>query len=224
MIGPDLQIGLDYGSGFIFALTGALVASRGQLDLVGFVFFAVLTAVGGGTVRDLLLGREVVFWVERPSLILAAMAAAILVFFTAHLLESRYRALLWFDALALSIAVPSGVDYAIGAGFGPVIVVMAGIMTGTFGGLMRDVISNEVPLVLKQGELYLTAAFGGAVIALGFLWLDDQGYWNGHDYSLLLCGLVTFGLRAGSLIWGWKLPVYRRRPPKVMPGVDPHDP
>lgn len=209
MILSDLQIALDYGSVFVFALTGALVASRGQLDLVGFLFFAVLTAVGGGTVRDLLLGREEIFWVARPNLILIASAAAVIVFLTAHKLESRYRALLWFDALALSIAVPSGVDYAIGAGFGPVIVTMAGVITGALGGLMRDVISNEVPLVLKQGELYLTAAFGGAVAALV---LHGMGLSSG--WVMLGCGLATFILRAGSMIRGWKLPVYKPRPPR----------
>lgn len=219
MTPADIQIALDYGSVFVFALTGALVASRGQLDLVGFIFFAVLTAVGGGTMRDLLLGRETVFWVERPNLILTACTAALIVFFTAHLLESRYRALLWFDALALSIAVPAGVDYAMGAGFSGVIVIVAGVLTGTFGGLMRDVISNEVPLVLKQGELYLTAAFGGALAALAVIWLD-----GGPDLALLACAVATFALRAGSMIWGWKLPVYRKRPPKVIPGVDPDQP
>lgn len=210
MILSDLQIALDYGSVFVFALSGALVASRGQLDLVGFMFFAVLTAVGGGTVRDLLLGRQEIFWVARPSLILVASLAAVIVFLTAHKLESRYRALLWFDALALSIAVPSGVDFAIGAGYGPVIVTMAGVITGSFGGLMRDVISNEVPLVLKQGELYLTAAFGGAVAALALHGLGMSSGW-----AMLGCGLTTFAMRAGSLLWGWKLPVYKTRPPRV---------
>lgn len=219
MIASDVQIALDYGSVFVFALTGALVASRGQLDLVGFIFFAVVTAVGGGTIRDLLLGRPEIFWVARPNLLLAASAAAIIVFFTAHLLESRYSALLWFDALALAIAVPAGVDYAMGAGFGPIIVVVAGVITASAGGLMRDVISNEVPLILKQGELYLTAAFGGAVAALlvHACGLD-------RDWALIACGVVTFTLRAGSMIWGWKLPVYRAAPPRVIPGIDPDEP
>ena len=215
----DAQLLLDYASVFVFALTGALVASRGQLDIVGFIFFAVLTAVGGGTVRDLLFGRDVIFWVARPSLILAAVAAAIIVFFTAHLLESRYRALLWFDALALAVAVPAGVDFAISAGYGAIIVTMAGVITASAGGLMRDVISNEVPLVLKQGELYLTAAVGGAVAALAV-----AGLGGGRELALLACGAVTFALRAGSMTWGWKLSVYRKRPPKVIPGVDPDDP
>ncbi|AGT09447.1 trimeric intracellular cation channel family protein [Paracoccus aminophilus] len=215
----EVQIFLDYASVFIFALTGALVASRGQLDIVGFIFFAVLTAVGGGTVRDLLLGREVIFWVARPNLILAAVAAALIVFLTAHRLESRYRTLLWLDALALAVAVPAGVDFAIGAGYGAIIVAMAGVITASAGGLMRDVISNEVPLVLKQGELYLTAAFGGAITVLA---LDRLGF--PHGWGLIACGAVTFGLRAGSMVWGWQLPVYKRRAPKVQPGVDPRDP
>ncbi|WP_312527962.1 trimeric intracellular cation channel family protein [Paracoccus sp. (in: a-proteobacteria)] len=219
MILADAQLLLDYGSVFIFALTGALVASRGQLDLVGFIFFAVVTAVGGGTVRDLLFGRDAIFWVARPNLILAAVVAAVLVFFTAHLLESRYRALLWFDALALAVAVPAGVDFAMTAGFGAVIVTMAGVITASVGGLIRDVISNEVPLLLKQGELYLTAAFGGALAAL-----LAQQFGLAHGLGLLACGLVTFALRAGSMVWGWKLPVYKPSPPKVIPGVDPKEP
>ena len=99
---------LDYGSVVIFALTGALVASRAQLDLVGFAFIACLTAVGGGTVRDVLLARDPVFWVEQPVYVLVSVAAAILVSFAAHLVESRYRWLLWLDSFALSIAVAAG--------------------------------------------------------------------------------------------------------------------
>ena len=93
---------LDYAAVLVFALTGALVASRAQLDLVGFAFVACLTAVGGGTLRDLLLGRDPVFWIGQPNYILLATAAAILVFFTAHLLESRYRVLLWLDSVVFN--------------------------------------------------------------------------------------------------------------------------
>ncbi|WP_062560544.1 trimeric intracellular cation channel family protein [Paracoccus aminovorans] len=200
---------LDYASVLVFALTGALVASRAQLDLVGFVFFATLTGVGGGTLRDLVLGRTPVFWVDRPELILLTTAAAIVVFFTAHLLESRYRAILWLDACALAVAVPAGVGVALQAGVGPVVTVMMGVMTGTFGGLMRDVVGNEVPLVLKQGELYITATFGGAVAALALLAL-------GLPYPLALfgCAAVVLALRAGSMALGWRLPVYKARPPR----------
>ncbi|MGO4853891.1 trimeric intracellular cation channel family protein [Phaeovulum sp. W22_SRMD_FR3] len=201
---------LDLAAVLVFALTGALVASRAQLDLVGFIFIAALTSVGGGTLRDLLLGRDPVFWVGQPEFILLAAAAAIVVFFTAHLLESRYRVLLWLDACALAVAVPAGVALAEGRGHGPVIVVLMGVVTGCFGGLMRDVVCNEVPLVLKQGELYLSAAFGGAVAAVAVAQLVPGPGWP----SLAACALVTFALRAGSMTFGWRLPVYKARPPR----------
>lgn len=207
---PMLVWALDYASVLIFALTGALVASRQQLDLVGFIFMAAMTAVGGGTLRDLILNRDEVFWVTRPSMVMLASLAAFVVFWTAHLLESRYRVLLWLDALALAIAVPAGVGVALAAGVGPLIVVMMGVITGTFGGLMRDVVGNEVPLGLKAGELYLTAAFGGALLAVFLLWCG-----LGRGEALLACGVATFTLRAGSLIWGWRLPAYRPRPPRT---------
>ncbi len=209
MTAEALIAALDYASVLIFALTGALVASRGQLDPVGFIFFATLTGIGGGTLRDLVLGRDPVFWVGRPELILLTAGAALLVFFTAHLLESRYRALLWLDACALAVAVPAGLGVALEQGVSPVVMAVMAVMTGTFGGLMRDVVSNEVPLILKQGELYITAAFGGAVTGIALLQLDAARGW-----ALIACGLMVFALRAGGLVLGWKLPVYRARPPR----------
>lgn len=205
-----MVVTLDYLSVLVFALTGALAASRAQLDLAGFIFIAALTAVGGGTVRDLVLSRDPVFWVARPGLVLVATAAAIVVFWAAHLLESRYRTLVWLDGAALAIAVPAGVGAALNGGYHAVVVLIAGVVTGTMGGLMRDVVCNEVPLILKKGELYISAAFGGAAVALLALWFDLP-----RNAALVLCALVVFTLRAGSLAWGWRLPVYRARPPRV---------
>lgn len=200
---------LDHAAVFVFALTGALVASRAQLDVVGFVFVAALTAVGGGTLRDVVLNRDVVFWVAEPQFIGLAAAAAVLVFLTAHLLESRLRAITWLDACALSVAVPAGAGVALNLGHNAPVVLIMGVATGCFGGLMRDVVCNEVPLVLKQGELYVTAAFAGAGAALLALELGlPQGL------ALAVCAAVTLGLRAGSVAFGWKLPVYRARPPR----------
>jgi uncharacterized membrane protein YeiH len=200
---------LDYAAVFVFALTGALVASRAQLDIVGFVFLACLTATGGGTVRDVILDRNP-FWVREPEVLMVATGAAVLIFFTAHLAESRYRWLLWLDAVALSVAVPAGVGVALDTGQSWAIVILMGVMTGTFGGMLRDVVANEVPLVLKQGELYLTAAFAGSGASLVALWLGAD-----KDIALLVAAGVTFGLRAGSMAFGWKLPVYKSRPPRV---------
>jgi uncharacterized membrane protein YeiH len=199
---------LDYASVAVFAVTGALVASRSQLDIVGFIFIACLTAVGGGTLRDIILDREV-FWVADPIILAVASAAAVIVFLTAHLLESRYRALLWIDAFALAAAVPAGVAVALADGQGWPIVLVMGMITGCMGGLMRDVVCNEVPLVLKQGELYVTCAFAGALAAIvaGLAGLDSR-------LGLILCAATVLVLRAGSLDFGWRLPVYRSSPPK----------
>lgn len=200
---------LDYASVLVFALTGALVASRAQLDIVGFLFVACLTAVGGGTVRDLLLGRIPVFWVKTPEYILLASAAAVLVFFTAHLLESRYKVLVWLDAVALSVAVAAGVAAALETEHRIVIITLMGVITGCFGGLMRDVVCNEVPMVLKAGELYVTAAFAGALASLLAFLLTEH-----PALPLAACMLVTFGLRAGSIRLGWQLGAYKPRPPR----------
>ena len=121
----SLTLGLDYASALIFALTGALAASRAQLDIVGFIFFAALTAVGGGTLRDLLLDRDPIFWIADPTPLGIAALAAVLVFFTAHLLESRLKWIIWLDAVALAIAVAAGVAVARSLGASaPVVLVM----------------------------------------------------------------------------------------------------
>nr|WP_319249005.1 trimeric intracellular cation channel family protein [uncultured Celeribacter sp.] len=201
---------LDYASVIVFAISGALAASRAQLDLVGFAFLACLTAVGGGTLRDLLLNRDAVFWIADPTHIVLATAIAVIVFFSAHLVESRHKALMWADAVALSVAVAAGAGVALKLGQPPVIVALMGVATGCFGGLMRDVVCNEVPLVLKQGELYASAALAGA-LAMILMSLFELP----RLFEFLACAALTFTLRAGSLIWGWSLPVYKSRPPRT---------
>lgn len=205
----SLIVLIDYASVLVFSLTGALVASRAQLDLVGFAFLAALTGVGGGTVRDLLLDRNPIFWIAEPAYLAVTTAAALLVFFTAHLLESRYRVLIWLDALALGIAVAAGTGVALNLGQPWVIVVLMGMVTGCMGGLMRDVVSNQVPLVLKQGELYVSAALAGAGAAAG-------AHAFGQSIAVVLCtaAAVTIALRAGSIAFGWRLPIYKNAPPK----------
>lgn len=201
---------LDYASVLIFALTGSLVASRAQLDLVGFLFFANLTAVGGGTLRDVLLDRNPVFWIADPSYLGVASAAAVLVFFTAHLLESRYSVLIWLDAFALAVAVAAGSGVALALEQSVPVVIVMGVITGCMGGLMRDVVSNEVPLVLKQGELYVTCAFAGSLSAAIVAALGLP-----LTLSAVACAFVTLTLRAGSVAFGWSLPVYKSRPPRA---------
>lgn len=201
---------LDHAAVLIFALTGALVASRAQLDIIGFVFFAILTGVGGGTVRDVILDRNPVFWLADPTYLGVATVAAFIVFFTAHLFESRYRVMLWLDAAALAFAVAAGARIASNLDQSATIIIVMGAITGCLGGLMRDVVANEVPLVLKQGELYVTcAAVGAAVVAFA------PSLGASALVTVLASAFATFGLRAGSIAFGWSLPVYKSRPPRV---------
>lgn len=200
---------LDYSSVLVFAATGALVASRAQLDIIGFVFLASLTAVGGGTLRDVLLDRNPVFWIADPTYLFVAAATAVIVFFTAHMLESRYTVLEWLDAAALSFAVAAGSGIAVAVDAPATIVVVMGVITGCMGGLARDVVANEVPLVLKQGQLYVTCAFVGALGTSVSTQLGASAL-----IAALVCGASTFVLRAGSIRYGWSLPVYKSRPPR----------
>ena len=205
----DLTLTLDYAAVAVFALTGALAASRAQLDIVGFTFLAGLTAVGGGTLRDLLLDREI-FWIGDPNHLAIALAAATLTFFTAHLLENRLQVLIWLDAAALAIAVAAGVNAARNEQQAVVIVLVMGVVTGTVGGLARDVVVNEVPLVLREGQLYATAALVGAAAGVMAAAITDV-----DQVPPLACIATTFALRAGSLSLGWRLPAYRSRPPRT---------
>ncbi|KIN65286.1 Transporter [Sulfitobacter noctilucae] len=201
---------LDYAAVLVFAITGALVASRAQLDLVGFAFIACLTALGGGTIRDLLLDRNPIFWIDNPAYLGVAAGASLVIFFTAHLFESRMRALIWLDSFALAVAVAAGAGVAISLEQSPTIVILMGMITGCMGGLMRDVVVGDVPVVLKQGELYVTAAFAGAATAA-----TAKLYLIETPIALLACAAATWVLRAGSLAFGWNLPVYKSTPPKT---------
>jgi len=199
---------LDFASVFVFAIAGALTASRAQLDIFGFILIACVTGLGGGTFRDLVLDRTPVFWAQDPRYLGVAALAAVPMFFTAHALENRLRALMWADAAGLAVAVAVGVAAARQAGASWMIMVLMGVVTGTFGGLARDVICNEVPLVLRR-EIYATAAFAGALAGVGVFALTEDSL-----ISALVCGGLTFAIRAAALTFGWALPLYKPRPPK----------
>ncbi len=202
---------LDWLGIAVFAASGALVASRKQMDAVGFVLIGAITGFGGGTLRDLLLGRTPVFWLAAPELLGIAAGAALLVFFTAHLVESRFRALLWADAVGLALYAVVGAEIALGAGADPWAAVLLGTVTATAGGILRDVVCNELPLILRR-EIYITAAAAGAAayVALRLAPMPRD--------AALVAGILTgFGLRGAALWFGWSLPPYRARPARDYP-------
>lgn len=204
-----LPVVLDLVSVAVFAVTGALRASRARLDIVGFVFIAGIAAVGGGTVRDMLLGKDAVFWVDAPAFVAVSSAVALLMFFVAPFVEKRSVTLEWADAVALAVATAAGVLAAERAQEGPVIQVCMGVITGCFGGMLRDVVCNEVPLILRAGEIYVSAAFAGAVAMVGLAEVLP-----GTPWPLVAGAGTVLVLRAGSIALHWRLPVFRPRPPR----------
>jgi uncharacterized membrane protein YeiH len=201
----NLLTALDLASAAVFALTGALVASRKELDIVGFMWLGVVTGVGGGTVRDLLLGVPV-FWVRDPTPVLVCIAAAVLGFFAAHHVSSRYRLILWLDALGLALVTMAGAAKGLDVGTGPVVAVVMGVITGTVGGILRDVLGQEPSIILRR-EIYVTAALLGAVV---YVLLVGMG--TPRVTAALLGGATVLAARSLALIYGLSLPVYRARP------------
>ena len=195
---------LDWLGVIVFAISGALVASRKQMDVVGFALLGTATGIGGGTLRDLLLGLSPVFWVSEP------VYLVVCVFVTAHIPKSRYRVLLWFDALGLALFAVTGAERALLAGSGPVVAVAMGVITATFGGVIRDVLGNESPVVLSR-EVYVTAALVGAAV---FVVLSGFGLGRESAFGAgLFVGLVVRGM---ALRQGWSLPRYRERPGRTL--------
>ena len=200
---------LDIASVFVWGLSGALVAALARLDVVGFFFLAALTAFGGGTVRDLLLGVHPVFWITQPWQILVACAAALAVFVGAQRITPRRPTLHWVDAVAMTVALAAGVSASHFAGAAWPIILIMGMITGTVGGMLRDIVANEVPMVLRDGDLYVTACLVGAAVVVALLHLLPDAM----PLAVLLGAGATFLVRAGALTLGWRLPVYRPRAP-----------
>lgn len=195
---------LDFLGVGVFAVSGALVASRKQLDLVGFGLVATVTGIGGGTLRDLLLDRPVV-WVQQPVYVWLCVAVACLLFFVAPSIGRRFKVLLWADAAGVSVFAVLGAGIACDAGAGFTIAAVMGVMTATFGGLIRDVLCNEIPLILRK-EIYATAAAIGSVVYLVLAPLELPGVAEIGGFG------ACFGLRALGLTRGWSLPAYKPRP------------
>jgi uncharacterized membrane protein YeiH len=206
-----LLYGLDLLGVFVFALTGALAASRRQLDIVGFAFLAAVTGVGGGTLRDVILGATPVFWITQPAYVVLCVLTAVGIYFLAPFVEYRYRLLLWADAVGISGYCVMGAARGLDAGASPFGAVVMGVVTATFGGIIRDIIAGE-PSVLLRKEVYVTATVVGAGL---FVASSELGlpFWP----AALLGAFSAFFVRAGALAFGWTLPTYRSRPGREFP-------
>jgi uncharacterized membrane protein YeiH len=196
---------LDYAGVAVFAATGALAASRKELDIIGFLFLASVTGIGGGTLRDLILNIPV-FWVGNRDYVLICVAVAVVVFFTAHRFESRYRLLLWLDAIGLAAFCVMGAEKALDITGSPVVAIVMGMLTATFGGILRDLLAGD-PSVLLRPEIYVSAALAGAAL---YTFGDIAGL--PQPVSGIAGFAAAFVVRGGALRFGWSFPPYKSRP------------
>ncbi|MGE7470755.1 trimeric intracellular cation channel family protein [Bosea sp. NPDC003192] len=190
----------------VFALTGALVAARKRMDPFGFILLATATGVGGGTLRDLLLDRRV-FWIEAPSDVMLCTAVALAAWAVAYAKPGMLdgwgakRLLIWADAAGLALFAVIGAQKGLAAGVPIPSAIAFGAMTATFGGIIRDIIAGDRPMVLWSRDFYVTAAAAGAGATVG---LAQMGL---APVLVMLGGIAAgFGLRAGSILFGWSFP------------------
>lgn len=194
---------LDYLGVFVFAATGALAAAQKKHDIITFAFFAAVTGIGGGTLRDLLIASPV-FWVKDAGYLVACGAATLVVWVIGDRL-ARLRALLWLDAAGLAAYCVLGAAKALALGVAPLVAVVMGVLTACFGGVIRDVLAGE-PSILLRREIYATAALAGASVFVAASLAGAPQY-----AALGLGALVAFGVRAGAIVFGWTLPGFRDR-------------
>lgn len=188
----------------VFAISGALAAGRRGLDLLGVIALGAATAIGGGTIRDVLLARHPIFWLTDPAYLLVIVAASLLTVAYARWRPPPRAALQVADALGLALFSVVGAQIAEGAGLPAVSGVLLGTMTGTAGGIMRDVLSAEVPLVLRRGNLYASAAIAGTTI---YFVLEAAGV--PRSPAALIGMAVCTALRFAAIWWGLKLPTFQ---------------
>lgn len=202
VIPDNALVWLDYVGIAVFAISGALLAAEKKQTLVTFIFFAVVTGVGGGTVRDLLIGAPV-FWVSTNSTLIICIVGAVAVWFLSRKVMLE-KALLWFDAIGLAAYSTYGAAKALDYGVAPVPAFAMGVMTACVGGIIRDVLANE-PSILMRPELYVTAA----ALASGLFVLLT---WFGAPPALaaLVAGMMGFALRGAAIARGLSLPAYGR--------------
>lgn len=191
----------DVLAAVVFAVSGSLVASRKGLDVMGFMWLAVITGVGGGTVRDLILNVPV-FWVQNPIHVSACLMTAVVMHFVAPLVESRYRTLLWFDAFGLALVTVAGTVKATDVGAPALVAIAMGAVTGSLGGIIRDTLGH-VPSVLLRTEIYITASVLGACAYVGL-----AGAGVGRLPAMVSAFLVTLIVRSLAIKFGWSLPVF----------------
>ena len=196
---------LDLFGVAVFAISGSLAAGKKHMDLFGVVVLAAVTALGGGTIRDMVLDAGPVFWVTNPKYLIVAVIAAITTFSVVRIKNIPNKTLVIADAIGLAVFTIIGTEKAINAGMSGTISVVMGITTGVFGGMIRDILAGEIPLILQK-EIYATASLCGAIVYyLGFAVFELNAP------AIVASFAVTFALRLAAIKWKISLPVLSQK-------------
>lgn len=187
----------------VFAVSGSLAAGRKRMDIFGVVVLGLVTALGGGTLRDVLLDSGPVFWIENPVYLLVGAGFSLLTFFAVRVITAHRKGLVISDAFGLAIFTALGASTALLTTESNSVAMVMGVMTGTAGGMMRDVLCAEVPLILRR-EIYATAALCGS---FAYVMLHGLGFQPTH--CIIVSVTVTLVIRLAAIHWGFALPIFR---------------
>jgi uncharacterized membrane protein YeiH len=189
-----------------FALSGLIEAARKKLDLVGMAMVSGLAAFGGGTLRDVLLDRRPFFWFENDIWvwIIIAICLGSLLFMRSRHLEPTERAMQWPDAIGLGAFTAGGTQLALNAGVPAVISVIMGVLTAIFGGVLRDIVVNEIPKAFSDHIPYAVIAFTGGWVVVGLGALNVEAF-----IAVAVGAVFTIALRVAALLFGWRLPIWK---------------
>ena len=189
-----------------FALSGLIEAARKKLDLVGMAMVSGLAAFGGGTLRDVLLDRRPFFWFENDIWvwIIIAICLGSLLFMRSRHLEPTERAMQWPDAIGLGAFTAGGTQLALSAGVPAVISVIMGVLTAIFGGVLRDIVVNEIPKAFSDHIPYAVIAFTGGWVVVGLGALNVEAF-----IAVAVGAVFTIALRVAALLFGWRLPIWK---------------
>ena len=203
-----LQAAVEIAATLAFALSGLLAGARKQLDVVGLCVIAGLSAFGGGTLRDVLLDRRPFFWVEHADWLWALMGLsfAAMLFMRGRHLALTEKAIQWPDALGLGLFTANGTLIALDLGQPPIVAVLMGVITATFGGVLRDIVCNEIPAAFNDHRPYALCSFVGAWVLVAAVHL------NAPQWVAISAAAATAVLLRGLALWtGWTLPAWRIR-------------
>jgi uncharacterized membrane protein YeiH len=190
---------ITYTAIAVFAITGVLAGLRKGADIFSLLVFGLVTAIGGGTIRDIILNISV-FWVDDLNYIWVAVGGALLAFFVYRIFFQAHKLLLYLDAVGVALFTIQAIDKVLGLGYAPLIAIIMGIITGTGGGLVRDMMTDR-PTLFMTKDLYATPILFGSLVYLGLL-----NFAPGFNFSWLVSMLLIFGFRAAAIYWDLSMP------------------